>query len=194
MKEKLFFLSKFLGFLIVYFIIIILVYLIFPSNVEVEISTMTIIALIVQILINSIALIYLMLRLRLKGIMLIITTALIVYGIQIFMTQIETGLFIEAFPMFDKIELLKLFISGLILFLAISTIAYLFFKPKQSEENAMSDKVISKSWSWKIPLLSIINMLLYISFGIMIAWRSEELRNFYADSVINLGYLELRIT
>lgn len=154
---------------------------------------MTIITLIVQILINSIALIYLILRLRLKGIKLIFTTALIVYGIQIFMTQIETWLFIEAFPMFDKSELQKLIIGGLLLFLVISTIAYFFFKSKQFNDIAMNDKIISKSWLWKIPLLSLIYMLLYIAFGIMIAWRSEEVRNFYANSVINMSSLELRI-
>jgi hypothetical protein len=167
--------------------------MIFPSNVEVEINSMTIITLIVQILINSVAIIYLMLRLKIKGLKLILITALIVYGIQIFMTQIETWLFIEAFPMFDKNELLKLFIGGLILFLAISTFAYFFFKPKQREDSLMTENIFSKSWLWKIPSLSIVYMFLYIAFGIMIAWRSEELRNFYADSLINMSYLELRI-
>lgn len=193
MKDKLLFLSKFLSFLIVYFLIMTIVDMIFPSNVEVEINAMTIITLIVQILINSIAIIYLIQRLRLKGLSLIFTTAITVYGIQIFMTQIETWLFIEAFPMFDENELLKLFIGGLILFLVISTIAYFFFKPKQSKDNTITDKISSKSWIWKIPSLSIIYMLLYITFGIMIAWRSEELRNFYAESVGNMDYLELRI-
>ena len=36
-------------------------------------------------------------------------------------------------------------------------------------------------------------MLLYVGFGLMIAWRSEELRNFYAESVSSIDYLELRI-
>lgn len=193
MKDKLLFLSKFLGFLIVYFIIMTIVDMIFPSNVEVEITPMTIITLIVQILINAIAIIYLIHRLKLKGMKLIFITALIVYGIQIFMTQIETWLFIEAFPMFDKNELLKLFIGGLILFLAISTIAYFFFQPKQRLDSSINKNIISRSWLWKIPTLSIVYMFLYIAFGIMIAWRSEELRDFYADSVSDMSYIELRI-
>jgi hypothetical protein len=193
MKDKLLFLSKFLGFLIVYFIVMTIVDMIFPSNVEVEITAMTIITLIVQILVNSIAIIYLIHRLDLKRMKLILITALTVYGIQIFMTQIETWLFIEAFPMFDKNELLKLFVGGLILFLAISTIAYLFFKPNQKSDSSKTKYIISKSWLWKIPSLSIVYMFLYIAIGIMIAWRSEELRNFYADSVSNMSYIELRI-
>jgi len=36
-------------------------------------------------------------------------------------------------------------------------------------------------------------MLLFIAFGIMIAYRSEELRNFYAGSISNMSYNDLRI-
>ncbi len=193
MKEKIFFFTKFLGFLVIYFIIMTIVDLIFPSNIEVEVNSITILTLITQIIINSIALVYLISRLKLKGFKLIITTALIVYGIQIFMTQIETWIFIEAFPMFDKNELLKLFIGSLILFLVVSLIAYLIFKPTQQELGKPDYKSLTKGWMWKIPVLSIVYMLLYVVFGLIIAWRSEELRNFYANSFGDMDFLELRI-
>ena len=77
--------------------------------------------------------------------------------------------------------------------LLISTIAYFIFKPKNPDYQATNNKVISKTWLWKIPILAIIYMLLYVGFGLMIAWRSEELRNFYAESVSSIDYLELRI-
>jgi hypothetical protein len=193
MKDKLFFFAKFLGFLVTYFIIMIVVDSLIPSNVEVEVNTITIITLIAQIVVNSIAIVYLMLRLRLNGIKLILTTASIVFGIQIFMTQIETWIFIEAFPMFDKNEILKLVIGSLILFFLISTIAFFIFKPKNPDYKTTNNNVIPKSWIWRIPMLAVIYMLLYIGFGIMIAWRSEELRNFYAESIVNISYVELRI-
>lgn len=167
--------------------------MIIPSSVEVEISSSTIISLIAQIIINSIAIIYLIHRIRLEGIKLILITASMVYGIQIFMTQIETWLFIEAFPMFNKNELLKLFIGGLVLFIAVTTIAYLIFKPKHVVGSLSFENFISKSWKWKVPSLSIIYMLLYVAFGTIIAWRSEELRNFYAESVSDINYTMLRI-
>lgn len=55
------------------------------------------------------------------------------------------------------------------------------------------DRIIFLTRKKYIPSLSVIYMLLYIAFGIMIAWRSEELRNFYADSVSDMSYLELKI-
>lgn len=78
MKNKIYFLTKFLGVLVIYFVIMTIVDLMFTSNIEVEINTLTIVALIVQIIVNSIALVYLILRLRLDGLKLIIATSIIV--------------------------------------------------------------------------------------------------------------------
>lgn len=193
MKEKIIFSTKFVGFLVSYFVVIIILESIFPSNVKMEVTSIVILALIVQIMVNSLAIVYLINRLRLKGIKLIIVTASIVFGMQIFMTQIETWLFIEAFPMFNTNELVKLVVGSLILFLLLSSIAFFIWRRKKVEISDIDYKSLTIGWTWKIPVLSIVYMLLYFAFGTMIAWQSEVLRNFYATSVVDINMVGFRI-
>lgn len=193
MKDKIIFSTKFLGFLVIYFVVMIILDIIFPSDIEVEISTAVISALFGQILVNSTAIVYLINRLQMKGAKLIITTALIVYGMQIFMTQMETWIFIEAFPMISKNEIVKLFIGGLILSLLVTTIAFFIWRRKHVQMLTSNYKNLISSWIWKIPVLSVVYMILYVVFGTFIAWRSEELRDFYSTSVVNIDFFELRI-
>src|SRR5690554_5740362 len=104
MKSKIIFGLRFISFICVYLLVMILVDSIFPSDVEIEPSLIVIMALFAQILVNSTAIVYLLHRLRFKSVKQILFTSLIVYGIQIFMTQMETWIFIDAFPMFNKTE------------------------------------------------------------------------------------------
>lgn len=183
MKHKLLFIVKFIGFFIVYAIITMLAEAIYPSTVEVEPSPGAFAALLAQLLVNSIAIVYLNCRFELKGWKRILSTATVVYGIQIFMTQMETWIFREAFPTIDKHELTRLFVMGFFVIHAASAFAALLWKKKTVTVYVAQSSLIDKSWYYKLPLLSIVYMLLYFFFGRYVAFQSEALREFYATSL-----------
>ena len=91
-------LLKAVGFVFTYFIVIALVGQLFPTAGDVKPDASSMGALMLHILVNSFFIVYLLRRLSLNGFRLIAAIALSVYGIQIFMTQIETWVFIDSFP------------------------------------------------------------------------------------------------
>lgn len=194
MKTNLLFALKCAGLFIFYLVVTIVAEAVYPSTVEVEPSPGAFAALITQLLVNSIAIVYFINRLDLKGWKRMLTTTLVVYGIQLFMTQMETLIFREAFPTIDNRELTRLLAMGFVVILASSAFAALLWKKKTvvlySTENIRPDK----SWYYKVPVLSVAYMLLYFFFGRYVAFQSEALREFYATSLGNINSNGLIIT
>ncbi len=187
MKNKVLNSIKFVALLIIYFVCMTILEYIFPSDIEIELSSGVILGVIAQILLNSFVIVYLIHRLSLTRMKLIFVTTIVIYGMQIFMTQIETLIFIEAFPMIGKKTLAQLFVGGFLLFFIIASSAYLLWTSNIKREASKFDlKDVTNGWIWKIPILSVIYMILYISFGLLIAWRSEELRKFYENVEIDI--------
>ncbi|HPR60217.1 MAG TPA: hypothetical protein PLF35_04680 [Prolixibacteraceae bacterium] len=194
MRHRFLFALKFAGLLLVYALITMLAEAIYPSTVDVAPSPGAFTALITQLLVNSIAIVYLTNRLDLNVWKRILSTTLVVYGIQLFMTQMETWIFREAFPTIDNHELTRLFVMGFVVIFAVSAFAALLWKKKTLTVYATQNSLINKSWYYKLPLLSVAYMMLYFFFGRYVAFQSEALREFYATSLGNINANGLIIT
>lgn len=194
MRHQFFTVLKFTGFFIAYAIITILVDTVYPSSAEVEPSPGALGALLVQLLVNCLAIAYLINRLDLNGWKRITATAFVVYGIQLFMTQMETWIFREAFPTIDSRELIRLLVLGFVVILAATAFAALLWTKKTVVLYSTEHLRPNKSWYYKVPVLSVAYMLLYFFFGRYVAFQSEALREFYATSVGNINANGLIVT
>jgi hypothetical protein len=178
---------KTLGFIVIYFIVIALVGKILPSPVDVKPDASAFLALLLHLGVNSFFIIYLLKRLSLKGIRLIAVTALSVYGLQIFMTQIETWIFIKAFPQITPELLTNIFLSNLINIVAMTLVGYLLWKPSASTEIVNKPTFNRREKLGKLAVLSVLYMVLYFTFGYLVPWQLAEAREFYRSSTTSIG-------
>lgn len=105
-------------------------------------------------------------------------------GTQIFMTQIETGYFLSAFPLLHgNFELYRLILRGFVtslLFTALVTLLVGGFSHRAAGKTKFTvdlDHAV-KSTAW----LAAVYFILYALFGYYVAWQSQELRLFYGGS------------
>jgi len=148
-------------------------------------------ALLLHLMVNSFFIIFLLRRLSLKGFSLIAATAVSVYGLQIFMTQIETWIFIKSFPQITPYLLFTIFTSNLIQIFAITTVGYFIWKPSLTNDVLNKESNSLKGKGWKLAILSVAYMILYFTFGYFVAWQLESLREFYPTTVVGIGNVEL---
>ena len=184
-------LLKAVGFVFTYFIVVALVGQLFPTAGDVKPDASAMGALMLHILVNSFFIVYLLRRLSLNGFRLIAATALSVYGIQIFMTQIETWVFIDSFPSITPLWLANIFIGNFVQTVVITVVGYFMWKPALKTEISSFKVMISRDRWWKLALLSVLYMILYFVFGSVVPWRFEVVRNFYQTSVTTIGNTEL---
>lgn len=114
------------------------------------------------------------------------------FGAQVFMTQIETGYFLSAFPLLhNNFQLYNLIFRGLITSLLFSVlVAWIvggFSKKPGAESNftVTMDNVV-KHGAW----LSAVYIVLYMLAGYFIAWQAQELRLFYGGPAELNGFFE----
>lgn len=105
----------------------------------------------------------------------------LVFGAQTFLTQIETGYFLSAFPLLHGnfvvyLLILRGLVKSIVFVLLLVLLAGGFSRKPRSESrfSAPADRVV-KAASW----LAALYIVLYMLFGYYIAWQSQELRLFY---------------
>lgn len=120
-------------------------------------------------------------RSSLKGFALAGQLFVLLFGVQIFQTQIETGYFISAFPLLHgNFELYRIILRGAITSaLFVLLLAWLtggFSRKERAATNftIVTDKAVKAS-AW----LGVAYFILYILFGYYVAWQSQVLRVFY---------------
>jgi hypothetical protein len=182
---------KILGFAAAYFIIVAIVGVLFPTKIEVKPDATTMGAFVLHLMVNSFFIIYLLNRLTLKGFRLIAVTALTVYCVQIFMTQIETWIFIDAFPAITPDVLTNIFVTNLIQIIIVTIVGSFMWKPKKSSTSETKITIYVAGKYWKLAVLSVFYMILYFTFGYFIAWQVDILREFYHGSVSSISNTEL---
>jgi hypothetical protein len=182
---------KTLGFIAAYFIIVAIVGVLLPTKVEVKPDATAMGAFMLHLLVNSFFIIYLLNKLTLKGFRLIAVTSLTIYGIQIFMTQIETWIFIGAFPSITPEVLTNIFVTNLIQIVVVTIAGYFLWKPKKSSTSEIKVAINVEGKYWKLAVLSVLYMILYFTFGYFIAWQHDILREFYHGSVSGISNTEL---
>jgi hypothetical protein len=135
---------------------------------------------------NAMILVWAARRSSFKGLGMVGQLFVLSFGTQVFMTQIETGYFVSAFPLLrDNFQLYTLIWRGLLTSLFFSVLVTWMcggFSKKPRPQTAFSvtaDNAINQG-SW-LPLIYIV---LYMLFGYFVAWRVNELRLFYGGPVV----------
>jgi hypothetical protein len=147
-------------------------------------ALMILILLIVQFLI----IIYLIQRLNLLAIKLFLTVVIVFWGLQTFMTQIETWYFIDAMPAVSNSELANLFVRPLITSITFIPLA-MWVLGKWKENTSGIETHTSSRLNWKEMLgLSIAYVIIYFVFGYFVAWQFEAVRVFYSGSPEDAGF------
>ena len=114
----------------------------------------------------------------------------VMFFVLAFMTQIETLLFINAFPILTRLDVVLIMLSmGLSPIFAATTLLTKYFK-KDISANAVEEKIVLniKSIILRVGAIGIIYMCVYFLFGYFVAWQFEALRIFYSGSAEKLGF------
>jgi hypothetical protein len=141
-------------------------------------------AMLLNGLVNAVILVWAGRRSSYKGLTLWGQLLVLSFGAQVFMTQIETGYFLSAFPLLQgNFELYRLILRGLLTSALITLLVTLLVGgfSKQTRPPAQftvtnDDAVKAGAW------LAVIYILLYMLFGYYVAWQVSELRLFYSGS------------
>jgi hypothetical protein len=132
-------------------------------------------------LVNAVILVWAGRRSTYKGLALWGQLLVLSFGAQVFMTQIETGYFLSAFPLLQgNFEVYRLILRGLLtsalVTLLVTWMVGGFSKkaPPQTQFAVTNDSAVKSGW-W----LSFAYIALYMLFGYYVAWQSQVLRLFY---------------
>ena len=131
--------------------------------------------------VNTLILVWAARRSSLKGLAMWLQLLVLSFGAQVFMTQVETGYFISAFPLLHgNFALYQLVLRGLVtsvLFALLVTWMAGGFSRKPRPQPVFTvpaaDTIKTSGW------LALIYIALYMLFGYYVAWQSQELRLFY---------------
>jgi hypothetical protein len=133
---------------------------------------------------NAIILVWVGRRSTYKGLALWGQLLVLSFVAQVFMTQIETGYFLSAFPLLQgNFEVYRLVMSGLITSALVTLLVTALvggFTKKQRPQPTFSvtnDDAVRSGW-W----LAFVYVALYMLFGYYVAWQIAELRAFYTGS------------
>jgi len=131
-----------------------------------------------------------------RGKALFLNLLFIMFFVQCFMTQIETLFFGNAFPVLTKTDIFLIMMASLIPLMVIIPLIMKFFIEKTEEENIgitnqslqakplLNVKVIL----FKLGIIGVIYLFVYMLFGYFVAWQFEKLRIFYTGSAEKLGF------
>lgn len=140
--------------------------------------------------INALVLSYPILRSRWHGLRLIISLFLVQFGVETFMTQIETLYFNRSIQMSAK-EMIGIVSAGAIRALIFAPLAVWFLgrMKKSSQLDQTNEGLCSSKLGLRIIALTVLYPIVYFLFGYYVAWQWEETRLFYAGSANLLPFL-----
>ncbi|MBN2148516.1 MAG: hypothetical protein JW726_14100 [Anaerolineales bacterium] len=133
--------------------------------------------------INALVLAYPILLSHWYGIRLVSAVIIVQFGVETFMTQIETLFFNSAIQM-SATELVGLVTSGLIRAVIFAPLAVLLLG-RMKKERLPEEKIIGfKHPKWWIIFasLAVLYVVIYFMFGYFVAWQWEETRLFYSGT------------
>ena len=196
MKAKLILFLRFLVLVILYFILFAVISATIlpriqqsPADYE-PLSALT--ALLLMSGLNAALLTYITLRSRWSGWKLIVTLAVVFFGVATVMPQIETAVFVRTLP---PGFLSRLFLAGFLFsFLYAPLLVLLIGSRRQGEFTTPKVKVNSSKPVIKITIGAFIYVVLYFTFGYFIAWQSPALRAYYGGGNSNGFLMQLNET
>lgn len=130
--------------------------------------------------INAAVLAYVILRSRWSGWKLIVSLFLVSFGVNTFMPQIETAVFVTRLP---PGMLPRLFLAGAIMAAVFTPLAVLLFgKARSRMDEATARSVLHMSasaWIVRLSFIAVAYVIIYFTFGYFIAWQSAAVRAYY---------------
>lgn len=139
-------------------------------------------------LLDTLVLSYPIIRSRWSGWSLVITVFFVFYGVMTFLSQIETVVFLQYLEDIMPVEETpKLFLNGAITAALFSPLAVLIHgKMKGAEESQEPIRRLVMPWTerlWKLILVAVIYMIVYISFGMFVfkPLAGEAFQEYYAN-------------
>ena len=141
---------------------------------------------------NAVILVWAARRSSFKGLAMLGQLLVLSFGTQVFMTQIETGYFLSAFPLLhDNFQLYNLILRGLLTSLLFSILVTLicggFTRNARPQSNFM---VTANNTVKHVAWLPLVYIVLYMLFGYFVAWQVRELRLFYGGPAELNGFFE----
>lgn len=142
-------------------------------------------ALLVVSIVNALLLAYPIARSRWHGLKLTGAVFLVHFGVQTFMSQIETIFFGSAFNI-SASEMTSIILTGFLTALFFSFLAVLIMgkmrKPTEDQPSAGVLIFSAKDWATRLVLLPLAYLAIYFLFGYFIAWQSPDVRQLYTGS------------
>lgn len=141
----------------------------------------------VFLVINLFILIYVIMESPWRGFRLIMGLFIASFGLQTFMTQVETLIFKSAFPTLSQHDVGILFLRGFVEKALFIPFAVWFL----GKANPFRPIAADQSESWKrylgqrlkpVAILSAVYVFLYFACGYFIAWQYPEVRQFYSGN------------
>lgn len=191
LKTILFFVVRVIALTIVYLIVFVLASAVTIAPVTnalpaTEDSSSTVLYLPLVALLNTLVMVYVIVRARWHGWKLAAVIALAFYGVNTFMSQIETAAFPPVANRLPPGMLSGLFVMGLIQAVIFSPLAVLImgkWKPDPGE-NEPNDRLVMPSgeWVWKLAVVAFVYLTLYLTFGYYVAWRNPAIQAYYGGT------------
>ncbi len=151
-------------------------------------STGTMAGTLLMCLLDTLVLSYLILRSRWTGWRLVLTVFFVFYGVKTFMSQIETVVFLKYLVDIVPAEMIpKLFVQGAIAAAIFSPLAVLVHgRMKGTGEGPEPAQGAARPWTewvWKLALIAVIYVVVYISFGAFVfkPLAGEAFQAYYGD-------------
>jgi hypothetical protein len=107
----------------------------------------------------------------------------VAFGVTTFVMQLETIIFAKAFPAITTSDVGLFILSSGVDTLLFVPLAVLIMGKRKNNQRTIPSLFHHGYWS-RIILLAVIYPALYFAFGILIAWQSSAVRDFYATSTI----------
>jgi hypothetical protein len=139
-------------------------------------------ALLAVSFLNTAVLAYVTIRSRWAGWKLILTLFFVLYGAVTVMPQIETAFFVTRLP---PGMLPRLFLTGALVAALFSPLAVLVLGKRRrggEDESHPRLNLSAGEWVGKLSLIVIAYVVIYFTFGYLIAWQSAAVRAFYGGS------------
>lgn len=156
-------------------------------------SSDSIIPVLIYCLLNTLILTLFIVKSKLRGCKLAAVTFIAFWGVQYFMTQIETLYFNDSVKM-PIAQIIKVVTSGAIYAAVFSLLAVLILGKFKKEANSSSAdvkiKVSIKNILPNMIVLSFIYVIIYFIFGYFVAWQFADLRYYYTGSTCIVSFFQ----
>lgn len=141
-------------------------------------------ALLMVSLLNSLVLSYLILQSRCYGVTLVATVFLVHFGVETFMTQIETLFFNASIQMTPDVltRVIALGFLRALIFAPLAVLVWGKLRGAPGQEQPHSVSLPAAEWVKRLALLAVVYVVVYFVFGYFVPWQSPTVREYYTGT------------